>query len=101
MRRLGEWIVALLVIGVCIALALLPFGKAAPKTDPAVVAELNRLKVEVEDWKRRVDAIELAQWKTDQHVTAIQADLAVVKAQQIMILKVVPIQAIRDRAVQR
>ena len=94
MTRLGEWIVALLIIGVVVlALAFMPFSQPA-KPDPAVAALVER----VHALEEKQAALELRAWKLESDAMGLRADVAALSGRVAMIERVVPVQAIRDRA---
>ena len=97
MTRLGEWIVALVIIlAVGAILVFLPVVPA-PKPDPAVAALVERVHL----LEEKQAALELRAWKLESDLLATRADVAILGARVQAIERVVPVQAIRDRAAQR
>ena len=98
MTRLGEWIVALVIILAVGTLTALPFlPVTAPKPDPAVAALVKRVHL----LEEKQAALELRAWKLESDLLATRADVAILGARVQAIERVVPVQAIRDRAAQR
>lgn len=97
MTRRVEWIVVLVIILAAAAIvALLPFAPA-PKPDPAVAALVER----VHALEEKQAALELRAWRLESDLMATRADVVILDARVQAIERVVPVQAIRDRANQR
>jgi hypothetical protein len=72
-----------------------------PKANPATVARIERLGAEVDVLRRQLAETDLARWKIENRISAIEARVAIVDARTLTLMRVVPVQAIRDRAAQR
>jgi hypothetical protein len=99
-KRLGVGAIVLLLAGI-VAAALLAPGwwphRQAPKPDPTVAALIER----VHALEEKQQALELRAWKLESDAMGLRADVAALSGRVVMIEKVVPVEAIRDRARQR
>ena len=100
MTRLAEWVIALLIV-LAVGAVLVFMPPAAPRIDPATVARVERLEAEVDVLRRQLAETDLARWKIENRIAAIEARVAIVDARTLTLMRVVPVQAIRDRARQR
>jgi hypothetical protein len=65
------------------------------------VARIERLGAEVDVLRRQLAETDLARWKIEDRIAAIEARVAIVDARTLTLMRVVPVQAILDRARQR
>jgi hypothetical protein len=99
-RRDEFALVLLYILVVSAVVAFLPIHQAQT-VDPATVARVERLEAEVDVLRRQLAETDLARWKIENRISAIEARVAIVDARTLTLMRVVPVQAIRDRAAQR
>jgi len=95
MRRVDGGIIAIVLVVAVMAILLQPPPVTEPpKPDPALIERVHALE-------EKQAALELRAWKLESDLLATRADVAILDARVQAIERVVPVQAIRDRAAQR